>query len=100
MITAVEEYTSVIEYSNTPSKADRRKIVGDRMTEFYDYYKPRRIYLPKETQSNIDAFVKQLGATTMQFMFDVEQHRQRPVENVDDDTWLKTMNYMSKECVQ
>lgn len=100
MITTVEEYTSVVEYENTPSKAIRRKKVGEKMTEFYDYYKPRRIYLPKETQSSIDAFAKQLGVTTMTFMFNVEQNRQRPTENPEDDTWMKTLNFMNKECVQ
>jgi hypothetical protein len=88
----VEEYTSVVEYDNTPTKESRRKKVGDKMTEFYDYYKPRRIYLPKGTQANIDAFAKQLGVTTMTFMFDVEHNRQRAVKNPEDDIRLETVD--------
>ena len=36
----------------------------------------------------------------MTFKFNVEQNRQRPTENPEDDTWMKTMNFMNKDCVQ
>lgn len=100
LITAIEHYTSIIEYEKTPPKAERRLKVGERMGEFFDYYKPRRIYLPKETQSQIDAFVNQLHLTAVKFMFDVEQYRQKPVDKAEEDTWFKTAEFMSKESLQ
>jgi hypothetical protein len=100
IISAIGEYTAIMEFSTTPPKAERRLKVGDKMMGFLSYYRPRRIYLPKETQAKIDAFVEQLHQITMKFMFDVEQRLQRPVEKAEDDTWMKTIMYLNKDCVE
>ena len=100
MITAIEEYTAIMEFPGGLSKADRRKKAGERMEEFANYYNPRRVYFHLETQTIIDAFFLKLRVATAEFMFNVEQGRQPPAKNPEDDTWLKTLNFMNKDCVE
>ncbi len=100
LIAAIEEYTKIMEFENSPSKAERRLVVADKMKELLEYYRPRRIYLPKETQSNIDVFYKRLHLTTLTFMVDVEHNKERFTGNTDDSTWFKTIDFMNKDCVQ
>src|SRR5262245_1847031 len=69
VVSAFEEYTAAMEFENTPPKSERRKILGQRMGEFLNYYKPKRIYIPKQTQAKVDEFYKKLHVATMQFMF-------------------------------
>jgi hypothetical protein len=100
LIGAIEEYTSIITYQHTPSLEARRKNVGDKMGDFTSYYRPRRIFLPKAIQVSIDAFTKELHARTLRFMFEVEQEPLRKPKTEDDDTWLNTVNFMSKDVVK
>ena len=100
LTSAIGEYTAMMEYETTPPKSERRKKVGERMQDFFVYYQPRKIYLPKDTQSIIDTFVQQLHHKTLKFMFDVEQGYQKRTGKAEDDTWLQTVEFLSKDCVQ
>jgi hypothetical protein len=99
LIASIEEYTAIMTFEGTPSLAERRKKVGERMADFLDYYHPKKVFLPAATQKRIDAFVKELHAKTLTFMFKVEQGRER-AQNPEEDTWFQTMNFMNKDVVQ
>jgi hypothetical protein len=95
VISALEDYTAPMEFEGTPPKSARRIVVGDKMKAFLEYYKPRRIYFPKLTQLNLDAFYLKLHMATANFMFKVEaEHTRVP------DGWTESMDFMTKECVE
>ncbi|HEU6448465.1 MAG TPA: hypothetical protein VFV23_08515 [Verrucomicrobiae bacterium] len=99
LIASIEEYTAIMTYEGTPSMAERRKKVGERMTDFVDYYHPKKVFLPAPTQKRIDAFVKELNLKTIMFMRKVEQGRER-AQSPEEDTWFQTMNFMNKDVAQ
>ena len=98
---SVASYTSIVEFAGDPSKADRRKIVGEKMTQFHTYYRPRKLFLPRITIQRIDEFLKQLHKISMEFMLGVEQdgdtRRRRTNPDLDVDTWMKAHEFMNKE---
>ncbi|HEX4141211.1 MAG TPA: hypothetical protein VHY09_12740, partial [Candidatus Methylacidiphilales bacterium] len=53
---AFAHYVSIVEYSSTPPKEDRRKATADNFKEFDAYYRPRRLFLPADVVSQIEEF--------------------------------------------
>ncbi len=100
---AVSSYLSIFGFQGDPSKADRRKIVADKMFEFVDYYRPRRLFLPPATTQRIDDLRKKLHMTTLEFKYGVEEdgdtrrRRANPLAENDIDTWMKAHDFMSTE---
>ena len=99
LIASIEEYTAIMTFEGTPSMADRRKKVGECMTDFISYYHPKKVFLPAATQKRIDSFVKELHGRAMTFMFKVEQEHHRP-RTAEEDTWIKTVDFLNKDVVQ
>jgi hypothetical protein len=98
---AVGSYISIFEYKSDPSKEERRKIVASRYTEFLDYYRPRRPFLPKRTVLSIEDFCAKLHKITVNFMIGVEQggderRAQRGVAK-DKDTWIESYETFTEE---
>lgn len=96
---AVGSYVSLIEWNGELSKEGKRKIAGDALQEFFDYFKVKKIYLPHETADKVDGFVSGLYDMTIDFMYGIEkggdERRARKGEEVD--TWQKAHEYMKKE---
>ncbi|MBY0270736.1 MAG: hypothetical protein K2X06_12760 [Burkholderiales bacterium] len=96
---AVGQYTSIVEWSNTPPKEDRRRLVAEKYQDFLSYYRPRKPFLPKRTVKKIDDFRQKLNETAMDFMWGVEQGGdQRAIKRGQDrDSWMKAHDFMTKE---
>jgi len=94
---AVGRYTSIFETAGMGSKEERRKIVADRYAEFLDYFRPRRLYLPKETADQIQDFHGKVHSAAMDFMFGVEMGGDERSRIPDRDTWMKVDDFMRKE---
>ena len=96
---AVGRYTSAFEWADTPPKEERRKVVGERYQKLLDYFRPRRLYLPKETSQRINELHKKLHSVAMDFMFNVEKggDERRRQKDPDRDTWFEVDKFMSEE---
>jgi hypothetical protein len=92
---SVGDYVNIMEWPGGPSKEERRKIVGEKMNEFLEYYKSRKIYLPEATAEKVDVFWQGLYEISIDFMYGVEQGGDERRKD-DKDTWSKAYNYMSK----
>ena len=99
LLAAFQEYTAPMEYRYTPSKAERRRKFSEKLKAFLEYYEPRKIFLPNGTQSKIDAFVRLIYEKGMRFMFDIEQGLEERTGKAEESTWLKTMDFISKDSV-
>ena len=69
---AVGSYVSLVEWSGEPPKEEKRKIAGEALQDFFDYFKIKKIYLPHETAEKVDKFVDGLYDLTVEFMYGVE----------------------------
>jgi len=69
---ALQRYVSIIESNDGPTKYERRMAVAKAMTEFRDYFLPRRLYLPKGIAEQIAQLDGTIHAQTHLFMFEVE----------------------------
>lgn len=96
---AVASYVSLIEWSGEPSKEDKRKVAGEALQDFIDYFKIKKIYLPHETAQKVEEFTFGLRDVTIDFMHGVEKGRdERRIQRGEDvDTWQKAYEYMTKE---
>lgn len=92
---AVTSYTKVSEFSSDLPKADRRKAVEETMEAFHEYYKPKKILIPKRTAEKIDKFEDKLFNIAQEFMWSVEHHDDSG--RVDYDTCAKIEKAMSEE---
>jgi len=92
---AVERYVSVFERASGPSKKERRTAVADAMKDFADYFRPRKLYLPKQLANRIKAFEEKLFGLATEFMIGVEQGGDDRYP--DRDTWAKVDKAMHEE---
>ena len=98
---AVASYTSIIEYSTGPPKEERRMTVGAKFKEFQDYYKPRRIYLPRDLDDKIAEFANGLFKISIEFRRGVEEGGDcRPGAPEDKDTWMEAHKYVNEQSVE
>lgn len=98
---AVAHYTSIIEWSTDPSQGERRKLAGEKLQEFQEFYRPRRIYLPRALDDQIATFVNGLYRISIDFRRGVEEggdfRRKLPA---DQDTWERAHKYINEESVE
>jgi hypothetical protein len=96
---AVGHYTSIVEYSSTPPKEERRRTVGQKYGELLNFYRPRRPFLPKAIVKRVDDLRSRLDRTAIDFMFGVEQDGDsRAIRRGEDkDTWLAAHKFMTEE---
>jgi hypothetical protein len=94
---AVADYTSIVEWQSMPSKEERRKVMADRRRDFLAYFRPNRLYLPKETANQIQDFSTKLHSAAIDFMFGVEQGGDQRSQDPDRDTWIKVHQFISDE---
>ncbi len=96
---AVVSYTSPIEFEGTPSKEERRKIVSETLVEFNRYYRPRSLFLPKETATKLDEFAWTLRNQSVDFRLSVERSDAlyAPGHPPDWKKWIEITNFMNKE---
>ena len=80
---AVADYVKIMEFSEEPDKKERRKVVGERLGEFHDFYQPNKIYLSKNVIPKIEELEKILTDTAREFMWKVERP-DRPNEGHGD----------------
>lgn len=92
---AVANYTSIAEWDNNP-KSERRQVVATKYREFLDYYRPRRLFLPKETAKKIEDCYGKLSSTTIEFMFEVEQ-AERGERRDSTKKWADTAKFVAEE---
>ncbi|MFM7591798.1 MAG: hypothetical protein ACKO85_08385, partial [Isosphaeraceae bacterium] len=95
LASAVEQYVSVVERADGPSKKERRMAVADAMKNFTDYFRPRRLYLPKEIADRIKAFEDKLFSLAQDFMWGVEAGGDERYP--DQDTWSKVDKAVREE---
>ncbi len=96
---AVADYTSIFEWPSTPSKEERRKIVGQTYNALLGFYRPRRPFLPKRVILRIDELRNRLDKTAIDFMFGVEQDGDARAmrKGEDKDTWMETSKVITEE---
>jgi len=95
---AVAEYVSYVEYKSGPTKAERRTLVGNKLSEFQEFYWPKRIYIPRKLADQIDQFVQGLYNISMQFKIGVEQGDEYKLETLEDlSVWQKANDYVHGE---
>ena len=84
---AIESYVSIMEWSGELSKQEKLEKAAKAVSEFNDYFFPKRIFLPKETAAKMDTMVKSLIQLGSRFT----QSRIRREKDVtaDMDTWFK-----------
>ncbi len=92
---AVASYTHPMTWEGEPSKAEKRKVAGNKYREFLDYYRPNCLFLPKETERRIDEFHPKLHSMALEFMWGVEEGGDR--SDPEKNTWMKAHDFMSKE---
>jgi hypothetical protein len=92
---AVANYTKVLEFANDPPKAERRKTVGVTFGDFQDYYRPRKLFVPRATARKIDAFETTLFKIAHEFMWAVEESEH--TRQHDTTTWSKVSKQMSED---
>jgi hypothetical protein len=118
-VMAVESYTqSHLSEETEAFQEDIRATVTKKFQEFSEYYRPRKLYFPIETQKMIDSFIKRIGDVTTEYMTDVEFGEDSIFEKdckvefneeggIKKDslklripTKIKTTEFMERECVQ
>lgn len=72
LVNCVADYVKIIEMSADPPHEERRKQVDAARNEFRQYYRPNRIYLPGDTEAQIDEFVIGLLQVARSFARGVE----------------------------
>jgi len=98
---SVAAYTSIVEYSTDPPKEERRAKVGEKFQDFQDFYKPRRIYLPRELDDKIAEFANGLFNISLDFRRGVEEGGDyRPGAPEDKDTWMEAHKYVNEQSVE
>lgn len=90
----VADYVKIIEFSNDPSREERRKAAAEAFGEFRNYYEPHRLYLSKELIKHIENFEKILFNTTSDFMWQVEMPDAQGGHQ-DIEAWQKVSRTMS-----
>ncbi len=83
---AVQSYTSIFENANGPSKQERRKKLGDLVTEFWNTFNPIRIFFPDALDKEIVIYIKTINDNVMNFMLEVE-HKQAGEHTIEN--WNK-----------
>ena len=72
LVYLVADYVKIVETSADPPHEERRIKANDALKEFGDYYRPKRIYLPGDTEKRIDDFVAGLYQVARSFARGVE----------------------------
>lgn len=72
LVNCVADYVKVLSSTADPPLEQRRKDVDAARHEFGEYYRPNRIYLPGNTESQIDGFVTGLLGVARSFARGVE----------------------------
>src|SRR5262245_42930516 len=86
---AVANYVSFIEIAEGPSKADRRVAAAEAFGELEKYYRPRRIYLPRDLAKKIDKLQGQLSDLSQDFMLEVEMPQAEGERGSLHKAWFK-----------
>jgi len=95
---AVADYVSYIEYKGGPTKAESRTVVGNKLADFQEFYRPKRIYIPRNLAAQIDKFVQGLYDISIQFKIGVEQGNEYKLETIEDlSIWQKANDYVHGE---
>ena len=92
---AVAAYTRPLELASDPPQSARRKMVWARYMESFDYFRPRRIFLPTETADQIERFHQTLRSAVYKFACDVEGISEG--RHADLDVWNETVVFVEKE---
>jgi hypothetical protein len=94
----VDAYVSIVEWADTPSKEERRKLAADAFGDFNKYFRPRRFFLPEHTVKKIEDFRAALYKISIEFMLYVEQGREyRSDATKDIDVWSEASKYTTEE---
>lgn len=70
---AVARYVTPAEFDSYGSKADRRKVVDSKLSQFSDYFYIKRLYLPHDTASKVECFRNSLHDVATEFAYKVEE---------------------------
>ena len=95
LASAVDRYVSPFEWEGGPSKKDLRMEVAKEMKYFTEYFRPRRLYLPKQIADRINALVDKLFSLADDFKWGVEAGGDE--RSSERDTWLKVDKAMREE---
>jgi len=98
IINSLQNYTTLFEIPDQPTKEKRRKQVAEDIDIFLRHYKPRRIYLPITTQKTIEQFLQKLYATTNDHTYEVVYQIDVNNKMPDYETLMKAFNYLNGEC--
>jgi nitrogen fixation/metabolism regulation signal transduction histidine kinase len=95
LASAVERYVGILEWEGGPSKQDLRMDVAKEMKYFTEYFRPRRLYLPKQIADRINELEKKLFNLAEDFKWGVEAGGDE--RSPGRDTWLKVDKAMREE---
>jgi len=91
---AVAHYTSVWNNIPGPDMDDRRAKAGEAYSAFLKFYRPRRLFIPKDTATRIDEFHGKLHSIAIDFMVGVDKGVR---DKSKLDAWGQAYDFVSKE---
>lgn len=96
---AAASYTSIINNVKGVERDAKRVATGEAYAEFLKFFRPRKMFIPKETVSLIDVLHIELHSKAFDFMFMVDQGNEQYVDPTRE-TWFKVHEFMTKEVLQ
>jgi hypothetical protein len=93
----VAAYVSPYEFAGGPTKRVRREAAGEALRELSDYFRPRRLYLPKPLADRIYEFQGRMFELTRKFMVGVEHGGDDRHPDSGIDTWVEVATAMREE---
>lgn len=87
----VAMYVSDVGWSADPPDDELREMIGGAIKGFCDYYRPRRIYLPKGIAEQVDDFEKQLRGITRK-----HTRIQEAQGKMSNDKWVQRANELAE----
>lgn len=94
---AVNLYTSVVEYKEMGTKAQRRTRVGEAMYEFWETFRHNKPFLPRTVADEVEKLAIELHKLTNKFRFGVEEggDQRKIARGIDVDTWSDADKFMT-----
>jgi hypothetical protein len=95
---ALKEYTKFIETSGDLPRSERLVALNKANRDFYDCFRVNKLYLPKETVDQIEAFHNELTDVRFNFLFGVDLPLLNRAPNAETTKqWTMTVDSLNKE---
>jgi len=94
---AARDYFDTLDYEGRPSMKDRREVLITKFNNFQDYFRPHRVFLPRETAERLSNFYAKVRGLAFNFMWGVEAEGDLKDKNPHKDTQSEVEEIMAKE---